>query len=318
MTRHRAFPLLLALIAALALPSAASAARTNVAVGIGDQNSAMFTSPLYKSLKLKKTRYFIDWNAISKPGELAQADQFVAAARAANVKVLMHISTDDLTPGRGTLPTRSQYKAFVGELIKRYRPLGVREWGVWNEANHNTQPTTKNPARAALFYRDMRKLCKGCTIVALDVLDQAGVERYIARWLKAAGSVGRSATIFGIHNYSEVNRKLRKGSNRYPGTGRVIKAFRKKNKRAKFWYTETGGLAEFGKSFPCSLKRQADTTKYMFTLARKNRRNVTRLYSYNWTGADCLPRFDAGLVNADGTARPAYRTFKTQLRSFNR
>ncbi len=150
------------------------------------------------------------------------------------------------------------------------------------------------------------------------MLDPAGVESYIRRWLKAAGSAGRSSSVvFGIHNYSEVNRKIRKGTNRYPGTARIIKAVRRSNKRAKFWYTETGGLAKFA-SFKCDLRRQADRTKYMFTLARKFRRDVTRLYSYNWTGADCGIRFDAGLVNADGSKRAAYNTFRSQLRRFTR
>ena len=316
MNRRRIL-VLLALAAVLAVPATASAARTNVAVGIGDQNPSMFSDPSYKALNLRKTRYFIDWNAASKADELAAADRFVAAARAARVKVLMHISTDDLTARKAKLPSRRQYRAAVGALVKRYKPLGVTEWGVWNEVNHNTQPTWDNPRRAAQFYLDMRKLCRGCTIVALDVLDQQGVERYIARWLSAAGSAGRRATVFGIHNYSEVNRKLSRGTNRYPGTARVVRAFRKRNTRAKFWYTETGGLAQFA-SFKCDMRRQADRTKYMFTLAKRHRRDVTRLYSYNWTGADCAVRFDAGLVNVNGSRRPAYNTFKSQLKNFKR
>ena len=36
-------------------------------------------------------------------------------------------------------------------LVRRYRPLGVREWGAWNEVNHKTQPTWKSPKRAAQF-----------------------------------------------------------------------------------------------------------------------------------------------------------------------
>ena len=50
----------------------------------------------------------------------------------------------------------------------------MTEWGSWNEANHKTQPTSKSPRSAAQFYGQMRKLCTGCTIVALDVLDQQG------------------------------------------------------------------------------------------------------------------------------------------------
>ncbi|MDP2712064.1 MAG: hypothetical protein Q8O56_12675 [Solirubrobacteraceae bacterium] len=308
----------------LVLPATA-AARVNVAVGIGDQSPQMFADPNWKALKLTKARYFVEWNAIDKPDKLARVDQYVMAARAAKVKVLMHISVDDInSKPRRPLPSVRQYRSKVGALVARYRPAGVTEWGVWNEANHSSQPTQKNAKRAAEFYRSFRTIrCSGCKIVALDVLDQAGVEGYIQRWFKAAGTVGRNSNIvFGIHNYSEVNRRLgakRKRTEsfkKYPGTPRIIRAVRRQNKKAKFWYTETGGLARFG-SFGCNRTRQANRTTYMFTLAKRHRKDVNRLYSYNWYGTNCVS-FDAGLVERNGAARAAYRTFRNQMRNFRR
>jgi hypothetical protein len=308
---------LLAAVVLLALPAAAPA-KSNVLVGIGDQNASMFSSTFYQQLKLKRTRYFIDWNAINNPAELARADEFVNAASASKIKVLLHISTDDLRPRKATLPSVAKYKAAVGALVARYRGMGVTDWGVWNEANHKTQPTYRSPKRAAEFYKAFRKFsCSGCKIVALDVLDQAGVERYIKRWLSAAGSAGRQAKVIGIHNYSEVNRKKTKGTSKFPGTKRIIDAVRKKNKRARYWYTETGALVKFG-SFKCSTSRPKSTLRFMFALAKKFDRYVERLYSYNWTGADCKVRFDAGLVFANGQPRSHYSVFKSKLKDFRR
>ncbi|MBA3326966.1 MAG: hypothetical protein H0T43_01525 [Solirubrobacterales bacterium] len=316
MTR-RLVPLLLVAAALLAVPASAPAV-TNVAVGIGDQSPRMFTDANYKALGLKKTRYFIHWDAITKPGELQKADTFVAAARAARVKVLMHISTNNLTARRARLPSVRQYRSAVGALVRRYKPMGVREWGVWNEANHVTQPTFRSPSRAASFYKTFRGLCGRCSIVALDVLDQKGVESYIRRWFKAAGPTGRRATIIGIHNYSEVNRRIRKGTDRYPGTARIIRAVRRaKNTRAKFWYTETGGIVNFGGAFPCNRRRPVSRNAFMFSLAKKHRTNIRRLYTYNWTGADCNG-FDAGLIEANGALRPAYAPFRRSLRDFRK
>ena len=68
----------------------------------------------------------------------------------------MHISTNNLTPGKAKLPTVAQYKRDVGALVKRYKPLGVTEWGTWNEANHTTQPTFRSARRAAQFYVAMK------------------------------------------------------------------------------------------------------------------------------------------------------------------
>lgn len=323
MNRRLLPTLLIALGLVIAVPASASAAKIKVAVGVGDQSPTMFSDANWKSLKLKKTRYFIEWNAIDQADQIAAADRFVSAARQAGVKVLMHISTDDInsTPRR-PLPSVGSYKSKVRSLISRYKPQGVTEWGVWNEANHKSQPTAKNPKRAAQFYKTMRSLCKTCKIVALDVLDQAGVEKYIASWLKHAGSAGRSARIIGIHNYSQVNRRItaKKASRKYPGTARIIKAVRKKNKKAKFWYTETGGLASFGRAFRCDLRRQASRTKFMFDMIKTYDRDVERLYSYNWFGTtpSRCNNFDAGLVDADGTARPALATFRSGLKKASR
>lgn len=301
----------LSLLALAAVLAAAPAAQAKIAYGVGDQSAAMFSNPQWKALGLKKTRYFVHWNAIDNKTELAKADEFVKAAKAANVKVLMHISTNDLREKKGKLPTVAQYKSKVRKLVKRYRKLGVRDWGAWNEANHKTQPTWNNPARAAQFYIAMKSICKGCTIVALDILDQAGYQKYIQKWAAAAGPAGRSAKIFGIHNYSEVNRK------RKTATTGIIRAVRKFNATSKFWYTETGGLAYFeAKGLDTySLSRQADRTRYMFSLAKQFKSFVTRLYSYNLVGIDGQGRFDAGLLNADGSPRPAYDVVKQNLSS---
>ena len=54
-------------------------------------------------------------------------------------------------------------------------------------------------------------------------------------------------------------------------------------------------------------------TKYMFKLARSSSR-IKRLYIYSWLGEQRGARFDAGLVNPDGSARPAYDVVKRQLK----
>lgn len=314
----RRLSLLLPVLALLAVPASASA--VNIRVGIGDQSPEMFANHDYQALHLKLSRYFVEWNAISNREELAKADEFVTAARQRGVKVLMHISTENIKDGTPKLPSVAAYHTKVGALIRHFKPLGVTEWGAWNEMNHKTQPTSKNPKRAAQFFGEMRKLCNGCTIVALDVLDQRGVESYVARFFKAAGANAARVKIVGIHNYSEVNRKIKKGTNNYPGTKRIIDAVLKADRKAKFWYTETGGLTKQGTAFPCNDKRAADRTQYMFTLAKRYQRYIQRLYTYNWTPSPVCAdsEFDGGLVSANGTPRPAYGVFKRNLKGFKR
>ena len=302
----------------MVLPATAPAARYNVAVGIGDQSPLTFDNASFQALRVKKVRYFIRWNARDNGGELALADAYINRARAAGAKVLLHISSDTLVRKEGRLPTVREYREKVGFLVDRYKS-SVDAFGVWNEANHDTQPTYKNPRRAAQFFLEMRKMRSGRKIVALDVLDQRGVENYIRRWFTALGSRKRLATVIGIHNYSDTNRY------RDRGTRLILKTAKRYNRRAKFWLTETGGVARFGSSFPCdpanpepAERRQAKAIDYMFKLTKKFRRDVQRLYIYNFNGADCQARFDAGIVRGDGTQRPAYGRVLRHMRDFAR
>ncbi|MDP9401494.1 MAG: hypothetical protein M3P39_11240 [Actinomycetota bacterium] len=304
-----------ALVASLAAP-AASSATPRVALGLGDQRATVFDDPRFRALRIKKVRYFVAWNAIRNRGRLAEADAYVAGARRAGVRVLMHVSSDNLRRRRARLPSVAQYRRNVGALVRRYRPQGVREWGTWNEANHDSQPTYRNPRRAAQFYVAMRGFCRGCTIVGLDLLDQrsrsiSGFDRYIRAWFRAAGRSGRALRVVGIHNYSETNRFYTRN------TRDIIRAVRRHNRRTKLWFTETGGIAKFG-NLRCNYRRQARATRYMLSIARRFRRDVTRLYPYNFYGTNCRSRFDAGLVNRTGSPRPAYRVLLREGRRFGR
>ena len=310
---------LAALSALLVGPAPASAQKINVAVGIGDQSPQIFDDGKFQALKIKKVRYFIKWDAVDRPGELALADQFVDRAKDTRAQVLMHISSNNLARKAAKLPSVATYRRKVKQLIDRYRPQGVRTFGSMNEANHDSQPTWNNPRRAAQYFLALRSMCKGCTIVALDVLDQRGVERYIRRFYAALGSRRSLAKIVGIHNYSDTNRR------RDRGTRAILRTVKRITPRAQFWLTETGGVAKFGTSFPCNPanpasaeRRQARATNFMFTLTKRFRRDIKRLYIYNFYGADCEQRFDAGLVRQDGTARPAYDAVRRQLRNFRR
>ena len=291
-----------------------------VAVGIGDQSVAMFDNPLFQALAVRKVRYFVKWDLVDRPEELALADAWVNRAVALRQQVLMHVSSNDLTNlKQARLPTTREYKAKVGALVNRYRPLGVRTWGAMNEANHASQPTWNSPKQAAKYFLALRSICTRCTILSLDVLDQRGVDRYIRRFYSALGTRRHLAKFVGIHNYSDTNRR------RDSGTRLIIETVKQQNPGAQFWLTETGGVAKFGTSFPCdpakpqkAERRQARAVDFMFTLTRRFSQSIRRLYVYNFTSADCIGRFDSGLVRRDGTARPAYDAMKRQMGRFKR
>ncbi|MDP8967297.1 MAG: hypothetical protein M3N04_01720 [Actinomycetota bacterium] len=309
----------------LLLPASPASARSSVRVGVADQSPTMFDSPYFKELKIKRTRYFVPSDVMQDRAERAKARAFVKAARRAKVSTLLHISTTDLRPKRGRVVSAKKYRRNAGRIVRYFRKLGVRDFGAWNEVNHKTQETWNRVGNAVSYYKSMysavKRRCRSCNVVGLDVLDQRGADRYIRSFYSRLSSRWRKRlTVVGIHNYSDVNRS------RSRGTSKIINTARRYNKRTKFWFTETGALASFGRSFPYSESRQASRIKNMFTYAKRYRsRGVQRVYSYNFFGIEnesygcgrsC--RFDAGLVDPDGTPRPVFYTFKSKLAGFKR
>ena len=152
-------------------------------------------------------------------------------------------------------------------------------------------------------------MCKKCTIVAADVLDSSNVASYVRSFQRYSKHKGR---IWGLHNYKDVNRRQSKG----------IRSLASVTK-GQIWLTETGGFVQFKGSggFKYSLKRAAARTKYMFKLASKYQRRragmrskITQLYMYTWFGEPRGARFDAGLVNPNGTPRKAYGVVRKHAR----
>ncbi len=309
----------------LLIPASPAGARSSVRVGVADQSPAMFDSPYFKQLKIKRTRYFVPSDVMRDAKERAKARAFVLAARRAKVSTLLHISTTDLRAKRGRVVSASKYRRDVRRMVAYFRKLGVRDFGAWNEVNHKTQETWNRVGNAVSYYKSMysavKRRCRTCSVVGLDVLDQKGSDRYIRSFYARLSPTWRKRlTVVGIHNYSDVNRS------RSRGTAKIINTVRRYNKRTKFWFTETGALASFGRSFPYSEARQASRIRNMFTYASRYRsRGVQRVYSYNFFGIEDASygcgsrcRFDAGLIDADGTPRPVFFTFKSKLARFSR
>jgi hypothetical protein len=305
------------LVACAALASASSSS-AKIIVGIGDQNAAgMFDNPLFLQLKIRQSRVLLPYNVAQKRGDRAFFDDWLRRAKAAHVTPLVHFGAASGShcahgAGRGCrLPTVSQYTAAFKAFRKRYPSL--RTVGVWNEANVRSQPTFRNPQRAAQFFNVVRKYCGGCRIVAADVLDDPNM----VRWLTVFKKTARGARIWGLHNYRDANPRRGQLTG---GTRRLLKAV-----RGQVWLTETGGIAKFvlpnrHTLFPLSESRQNTATKRMFNLAKRYRSRITRIYVYNWRAPISKARFDSGLIRhlritEIKSARPAYFTVQRYLKS---
>lgn len=317
MTMQRRLLPLLALAAMSASLAVAVPAQANFKVGMADQFGSMYDNPLFQDLKIKRVRYLVPIDWYKHDGQNAEVVGYMARARQAGADLLVHFTARRGCYENGKYskrrvcraPSVKKYKKAVKKFRKAYP--WVKTYGVWNEANHPSQPTVRKPRRAAKYFLALRKKCRRCKIVALDVLDTKNMQSYVAKFRRFAKNKAR---IYGLHNYGDVNRK------RSTGTRQLLRVA-----PGEVWLTETGGILKFGSDYKRSSRRQAKATKYMFKLAARydsHRRGlrgyITRLYNYQWTGAPRSARFDAGLVNEDGSARKAYKVFKRKARKFAR
>ena len=308
MTRFLACLVAGVVLAGCGLAAAPQRSDAAVLVGVGEQNASMFTNPLFTNLGIKRARYFPSWNVALKRREAKWLDQWLGAAQAAGVEPFISLTAalGSACPRRPCrLPTVRQYTRAFRAFRARWPQ--VRVVNPWNEANHRSQPTFRNPKRAAQFYNVVRRYCRDCTIVAADVIDEANMES----WLREFRRTAKRPRLWGLHNYRDTN--PRRGQ-RLGGTRRLLRAV-----RGPVWLTETGGIVRFvlpsgGTLFPRSESRANRATKRMFELAKTYRGRIKRLYIYHWQQSRGN-RFDAGLIRANGTPRPAYRTVRERLRT---
>jgi hypothetical protein len=309
MSRFLACVVAAAVLAGCGFAAAPQKSEAAVLVGIGEQNASMFSNPLFTQVGFKRARYFPSWNVALKPQEATWLDQWLAGAQARHVEPLISFfaSLGSACPKRPCkLPSVREYTRAFKAFHKRWPQVKVIS--PWNEANHRSQPTFKQPKRAAQYYNVVRKYCRHCKIVAADVIDETNMER----WLKVFKRTAKKPKIWGLHNYRDTNK--RKGQ-LLGGTKRLVKAV-----KGDIWLTETGGIVKFvlpnGHTlFPFSERRANTATKRMFALAKRYRKRIKRLYIYHWQQSAGANRFDAGLIRSNGTARPAYNTVRKELRT---
>jgi Glycosyl hydrolase catalytic core len=289
-----------ALLLGLLLFASPAAART--VVGIGDQSPAMFSDPAFGTLDVRHSRLALAWDWHRDPYTTALTDQWIAAARTAGVRPLIVFNRNWRKGGEKFLPSLRAYRRSFRAFRKRYPH--VRDFSAWNEANHPSQPTFNRPRAAARYYNAMRSICRGCRIVAADVLDSRTMLPWIAKFKRYA----HKPRIWGLHNYKDAN----DGGSRH--TRALLNAV-----RGQVWLTETGGILRLkahpgsrGKGRRHTKAQPAAAVRRVYGLARANRR-ITRVYFYEWR-QNPKNRWDSALLDRHGKRRPAYRAFKYGLR----
>jgi hypothetical protein len=283
-------------------------AASSYQVGISDQQTEFFSNPLWQQLHTKIARYAAPYDAAVRGDELAKAREWISAAEAQHQQVLIAFYHSEHTPT--TLPSVATYERDVAKFIKDFPH--VHQYETWDESNRgNVKHQFSSPSGTAVarYYQALRRVCHGCTIVGLDVLDAQVITptlRYIAEFKREVRRLRTvMPSIWGLHNYSDINR-LQSWR-----TKELVKAL-----GGQVWLTETGGLVRFPPDFlnvhGSGIARAAKVLKFMFAVANAHK-SIKRLYIYDWTGGNAKTTFDAGLVNEHGEPRPGYVVVCKQL-----
>jgi len=296
--------LLISLALALLAPALARAALPP-SIGIGEQKPGMFDDRRWQALGLSEARYIAPWDALRDPRQREKLDTWMDAARASGVRVLLGFERS-LRSRRWSrrLPSDRQFKREFRRVRARYPD--VRDFIVWNEANHPLSLTANRPGRAARYFAIVAHNCRGCRVVAADILDVSGMTYWIRRFQRAVTVRPR---IWGIHNYGDTN------SLRAHGTRALLE-----NTRGQIWFTETGGLVvrrEYAgttvlREFRYSQRHAARATRHALRLACLSPR-IRRVYLYHWQAPPRVTNWDSAFVGPRGRLRPAYRTLRRQL-----
>jgi hypothetical protein len=300
--------------------SASSNARAHTSssflTGIGDQQTNMFTNPLWLQLHTRIARYIAPYDTAARPYSLQLAREWIGQAEADHQQVLVAFYHSEYTPTK--MPSVTVYQRDVKKFLALFPK--VKQYQAWNEANRgtiveivrgkrHTALVSPSASQSAQYYKALRAVCRGCSLTGLDILDGPSVSpslRYIAAYKHEIAHLKvPMPQLWGLHNYSDTNRFQ---STR---TRAILAAV-----PGQVWLTETGGIVQFGSTFPnkkgAGLTRAAKALSYMFKIAASNSR-IKRLYIFQWSGATGAARFDAGLTDPSYLPRPGYVVVCKQL-----
>jgi hypothetical protein len=317
--------------AVLATAAVAAPADAATSWGIADQKPATFANPAFGELRqagMTMARYTMRYDATGYANSrslgyhAALADQWLAAAKAANVRPLITFwvtasSSKSLKRKISATRFRTEFRRF------RKRHPEVRDFSLFNEPNL-TGPYKRDPAALGRLYRTISKELKGCRSCRLLVGDLHLTSGRAAGdyALKVRRAAKMPIRIWGLNNYNDVNDRTS------TQTGRFLRSTAVRN--SKVWITESGGVysrklsseqknpflaqRRKAKSDSAREKYQYDATRYLNTIAKRYKRQIQRVYTYQlqsepnatWVRGTRNHSWDSGLLDPRGEKRRSF------------
>ena len=265
-------------------------------IGMSDNRPETMTDPRFAATGIKRVRVTVPFDDVALGGErLAIQDAYFNTARQQGIEPVVTFFRS--SRGKTILPSPEEFRRHFRLFRQRYP--WVRWFSTWNEANFTAQPTSRDPARTARFYRIARQECSGgrCEVIACDFRPD-GRERS-ARWLRTfQRGIGPGPHRWGLSSYVDVNRR----------STRLTRDFLRRTE-GPVWVNEVGAIHFFGKGLAPDLERQTRVMSYLMGTYPKLSPRLERIYVYHWRAAPNDKLFDSGLLDAEGRPRPAYYLF---------
>src|SRR5689334_15442029 len=139
------------LLALLAAGVISAPAHARPVVGVGESSYTMFYDQRFEQLGLTTVRIVLPYDYQDSRFDKSRYEPFLMLAHAQHKDVLVHFGHSNRTRKLRKLPSVRTYRKAVAAFAKAHP--WVTSYGVWNEASHNSQPTYRNPRRAAQYAR---------------------------------------------------------------------------------------------------------------------------------------------------------------------
>jgi hypothetical protein len=209
--------------------------------------------------------------------------------------------------GRTRVLPRPEQLAHELRMLRRRYPW-AKQFAAWNEANYCGEKTCHRPQLVAAYYRALKLACRGCTILAAELLDEPGMTTWVKAFIHKARLQPR---YWGLHNYLDANYL------RTSGTRALLRVT-----TGQIWFTETGGIVKRRNRskirFTESPKHAATATRWVFDKLVPLSRRITRVYLFHWNPSTRHDSWDSGLVDVHLRPRPAYRVLVRELKALAR
>jgi len=292
---------LLAAVACLA-PAAPALAVSLPQIGIADQKADMFADPRMQALGIKHARLTVSWDALHRRWQRNELDVWMQGALQRRIQPL--ITFGHSRASRRSLPSPTRFRREFRAFRARY-PWATT-FATWNEANHCGEKTCHREQLVAAYYRNLRRECPSCTILAAEVLDLPGMASWVRRFRRALGYMPR---LWGLHNYVEVNRFK---------TTSLRRMLRLMGSGGRLWLTEIGGLVRRSNKsttdIPEGSRHAARVLRFIFDAVVKRHRAIERVYIYHWNAGPPSTTWDSALISHGGRERGSYWVLRRALR----